>query len=612
MTASELRRMEQVRRARLLDTPAESAFDRITALAVDVFDVPIALVTVVDENRIWFKSRMGLGVEEIDREPGLCASAILQDDPWVVEDARNDDRTRANSLVTGDVGLQFYAGAPLRSREGGALGTLCLIDGEPRTFSADQRRLLADLAGLVVDIIALRAGALGAISMAHAAAESDAASSRELQRELERRRRSEEAQGLLADATATLLRDEDLATALGAVCERALPLLGQGVALSRIDELGFRTTHVASVDPAAVAILGKASDASEEVNLDDTPAVLDHVFRTAEPLLCTVEEALTWPGMPEAPGLREALEQLGVFQFLLVPLLVRDRAVGSLSFLATEPGWTYDDGHVSTAVDLAARMGAAIENARLHDIEVDIADALQRSLLPAVLPVIPGVELAGRYRAAGPADIGGDFYDVFGNDGSTWTLLLGDVSGKGPEAAAIAGLARYTARALALTDTSPEQILRLMNVAVERQSTASRFLTALCATFHTDGNGLLVDIADAGHMPPLVRRADGTVETIDLRGTILGMFPEATIAATSLRLGPGDALVAYTDGATDARNATGDFLGVGGLATVLGDIRLRRPANIAQRLVEAVSAFDGGTPQDDLAILVLRVADEHP
>jgi len=149
-------RMRAVNRYDLLDTPADGAFDRVTAMAARVFQVPIALVSVVDYDRIWFKSRHGLDVESIDRDAGLCASAILDFKPWVVEDARHDPRALANPLVVGELGLEFYAGVPLTTRDGFNLGTLCVIDYEPRTFSAADASTLKDLAAMVMYELELR------------------------------------------------------------------------------------------------------------------------------------------------------------------------------------------------------------------------------------------------------------------------------------------------------------------------------------------------------------------------------------------------------------------------------------------------------------------------
>ena len=156
----ELERLAAIRRYDILDTPADGAFDRITRIAAQVLGVPIAIITLVDHDRIWFKAAEGIeGVQEIGREPGLCASAILVDEPWIVEDARSDPRTLANPLVAGEFGLQFYAASQLRTSDGYNLGTLCVIDREPRTLDGAQTQVLTDLAALVVDELELRLAA---------------------------------------------------------------------------------------------------------------------------------------------------------------------------------------------------------------------------------------------------------------------------------------------------------------------------------------------------------------------------------------------------------------------------------------------------------------------
>ncbi len=173
---AEADRLAALRRYDILDTPPDGAFDRITALAADLFSVPIAIVSLVDHDRIWFKSRHGLDVEQIGRDPGLCASAILHDEPWVLADAPTDARALANPLVAGEFGLRFYAGVPLRTHDGFNLGTLCVIDREPRPVTERQIAHLKHLAAFVVDQMELRLSARRAVSdLSHAFAQKDAA-----------------------------------------------------------------------------------------------------------------------------------------------------------------------------------------------------------------------------------------------------------------------------------------------------------------------------------------------------------------------------------------------------------------------------------------------------
>lgn len=163
---NEAERMAAVHRYGILDTPPDGSFDRVTALAARRFDTPIAIISIVDHDRIWFKSHYGLDVEVIGRERGLCASAILSSDAHVLVDASADPRSLANPLVAGDFGLRFYAGVPLRTSDGFNLGTLCVIDKEPRPFDQGQIDDLTDLASLVVDQLELRLAARNAIEQA--------------------------------------------------------------------------------------------------------------------------------------------------------------------------------------------------------------------------------------------------------------------------------------------------------------------------------------------------------------------------------------------------------------------------------------------------------------
>jgi GAF domain-containing protein len=156
MPANEKKRIEELKRYNILDTPPDGSFDRITRLASTLFDVPIAIISLVDTDRIWFKSAHGLNVNQINRDPGLCASAILSEDVYVVDNAAADPRTLANPLVAGEFGLRFYAAAPLQTESQCNLGTLCIIDKTPRTLSEKEQKILKELAEIVMDEMELR------------------------------------------------------------------------------------------------------------------------------------------------------------------------------------------------------------------------------------------------------------------------------------------------------------------------------------------------------------------------------------------------------------------------------------------------------------------------
>lgn len=205
-TAAEVEgeRLDAVRRYDILDTPPDGAFDRITELAARLFAVPISIVSIVDTDRIWFKSHHGVEAEEIPRDPGLCASAILADDIYVVEDALADPRTLANPLVAGSLGLRFYAAQPLVTAEGHRLGTLCIIDRQPRELSVEEAATLRTLAATVMDSLELRLAAIRVVRLEkekrqviEAAAENYRQVAEQLQQGLESNRQIGKALGLL-------------------------------------------------------------------------------------------------------------------------------------------------------------------------------------------------------------------------------------------------------------------------------------------------------------------------------------------------------------------------------------------------------------------------------
>jgi GAF domain-containing protein len=152
----EKERIKALYRYNLLDTPPDGSFDKMTKLATRIFNLPIAIITLVDTDRIWFKSKYGLDATQIGRDPGLCASAILSDEVYLVEDATIDPRTIANPLVAGNFGLQFYAAAPLLTFDGYSLGTFCVIDRKKRFFSTEQKESLKLFAEVVMENIELR------------------------------------------------------------------------------------------------------------------------------------------------------------------------------------------------------------------------------------------------------------------------------------------------------------------------------------------------------------------------------------------------------------------------------------------------------------------------
>jgi PAS domain S-box-containing protein len=297
------------------------------------------------------------------------------------------------------------------------------------------------------------------------------------------------------------------------------------------------------------------------------------------------------------------LRELGFVSWMSVPLRVRGRVVGALSFVLAESGGSYGKEDLALALELARRAGVAIENARLYRERSHIAQTLQRSLLPPSLPDVPGFELAARYRAAGEGfEVGGDLYDVFETRGG-WVLVVGDVCGKGPEAAALTSMTRYTLRAAGLLEDAPARVLGMANEAILHESTDERFMTAVLAAL--DPATATLRIANAGHPPLLVVRADGEVVPIKSEGTVLGVAPGAAFSESEVALAPGDAVVAFTDGVLDA-GAPARLLDIDAVAALCAPHAGGPVARLADALERGALRAAEGAPRDDVAILALR------
>jgi PAS domain S-box-containing protein len=298
-------------------------------------------------------------------------------------------------------------------------------------------------------------------------------------------------------------------------------------------------------------------------------------------------------------------DEVAMRSTILVPLSARGRTLGAMAVGFRDLA---DEEMLSLFEDLGRRAALAIDNARLYEERAAIARTLQRSLLPGELPQLPGMELAARYLAAGEGEVGGDFYDCFATGRGDWALLIGDVCGKGAGAAAVTALARYTLRASATLHTAdPRRVLEELNEAIRSQSPEDhRFCTALYVALSPGEEGVRACIATGGHPLPLLLRRDGTVETAGRAGTLLGILPDPEISAEVVDLLPGDTLILYTDGVTEA-SPLDDRLGPERLADFVARCAGREARVIARRIEEKVLAVQGGRARDDVAVVVLRV-----
>jgi phosphoserine phosphatase RsbU/P len=236
-----------------------------------------------------------------------------------------------------------------------------------------------------------------------------------------------------------------------------------------------------------------------------------------------------------------------------------------------------------------------------------LATTLQESLLPPAPPTIPGLDVATAYRPAGSGtDVGGDFSDVFQAQGGAWSVVVGDVRGKGVEAATVGVLARHTLRAAAMRTSRPKLALQTLHQTLEREPT-ERFCTAVFARVRRTSPGRFrLVVACGGHPLPLLASADGSVTPIGRHGSLLGVLEHPSFVDTTVHLQVGDAVVLYTDGVPEGRRGR-EFYGEERLAERVQSRRADGAAAVAEGIVEDVVAFQDGVPRDDIAVVVLAV-----
>jgi PAS domain S-box-containing protein len=418
-------------------------------------------------------------------------------------------------------------------------------------------------------------------------------------------KRAERAQRFLADSSALLGASLEPTEVLGQVATLAVPEVADWVAVHISGESGIELVALAHRDPELVK-QAEALDRQMPTRAD-APRGVANVLRTGKSELYPDVPQL----VPETEDERARVEHVRTFGMrsaLVVPMVARGRTLGAMTLATDKSGRRFDESDLELAEELARRCGMAVDNARLFAERAYIARTLQQSLLPAELPDIPGIEAAARFRPTGQGnEVGGDFYDLFESGGRGWTVVMGDVCGKGPDAAAVTALARYTLRAAAMRERLPSRSLALLNEAMLRQRDDRRFCTVAYAYLEPMSEGARIGFASGGHPLPLLLRADGSVQAVGEPGSLLGVLPDPTFEDRSLSLAPGDALVFYTDGVIEGRGSNGP-LDEMGLVQLVASCAGDGADAIAARVEDAAVTAQDGSPRDDIAVLVLRVA----
>jgi PAS domain S-box-containing protein len=401
---------------------------------------------------------------------------------------------------------------------------------------------------------------------------------------------------LLTQAAAILASSLDYEETLRNVAGLAVPQLADWCGVDLFDAEGRReSVAVAHKEPGKLELAKQLREYDPE-QLDPERG-LGMLLRTGKPQLYPriTEEMLVGAALDEEH--LSLLRSVGMRSVLLVPLAVHEQMIGALTLVSAESGREFDHDDLEFAGQIAERAALAVEHARLYTDRVYTAETLEASLRPGRLPLIPSWSLAAEYRPA--AEIGGDFYEVW-PVGEEWIAMIGDVTGKGVDAAALTALARHTAREASYADPSPAYVLSRVDAALKRRD-ALAVCTALCLRL----NHAEVTIAAGGHPLPL-RLRDGDVASVGEYGCILGALEAPRWPESTFTLRPGETLIAITDGVTDALDDAGARFGDDRLIDVLRRVGRDSAEAICRTVIDALADFEAVEQADDIAILTLQ------
>jgi serine phosphatase RsbU (regulator of sigma subunit) len=390
----------------------------------------------------------------------------------------------------------------------------------------------------------------------------------------------------LASASRALARTLDFEETVRTVVRLAVEHFGGSAALYARERGGLALLATADASGVRTSIEASGSPLRPEPGLADE-----------------IEEAIRERGSRLLDAVVEGSER-PVGPTLVLPLGIADSVENALVVFGPDHDFRQPD-ELAFAREVARRMARALENARLYRERDYVARTLQRSLLPPSLPEVPGVEVDALFLPALRGyEVGGDFYDVFETANGRWAAVVGDVCGKGVEAATLTGLARHTLRALSDVDR-PSRALALLNRALLREQLEGRFVTVAYALIEPDPRGgLRLQLASGGHPLPQRVSSAGIVERVGHHGTLLGVSPDPTLEDAELRLAQGDSLVLFTDGILRKDEAFGDV--PGGLVASLSGSPSSSVSELRARIERYVGTLVAEGQDDDIAVLLLR------
>jgi PAS domain S-box-containing protein len=587
--------MSELDADRVMQTVTDAA-RRLTRAAIGAF---LVLNDDAEEHRFVIGAVSGHTTESTVGDP-VPTTAPLVGVALKGAVARRFDDVTSDPLYSGTLDVIMRSPrAPLRSslvalvraRSGDIVGAMVLAHPDVKRFTEDDERLLvaiASQAGVVLDIARLFRAA---------------------EFEIAARRRAEAVQRFHAETSTMLSWALDFPESYERFASLCVPFLADLCLIDVAEEHTIRRVAAVHADPAKAALVAELEKhyAPDPFGMHPAASV---VRGGGSELAEDVSDEMLRATTRSEEHFR-IVKTLGFTSYMCVPLTARGRILGALTLVSAGSGRRFGPEDVALAEECARRAGLAIDNARLFFERDHVARALQSSLLPPSLPEIPGVSIAGRYRAAGEGnEVGGDFYDVFQVRRNEWWFVIGDVSGKGPEAAAIAGLARHTLRAVALQERTPRRLLTALHHTLAHGEGNGEFCTVCCALLELNPEGARLLLASAGHPPPLIRRASGAVEVATCSGPLLGMtLRQLAFEQQLVMLDPGDSVLLYTDGITEAHHRNQELFGEERLIEVVQNAEPNVDA-IADGVLAAVTEYGPADPRDDLAAIVVQI-DAH-
>ncbi|HTZ62750.1 MAG TPA: SpoIIE family protein phosphatase [Solirubrobacteraceae bacterium] len=419
-------------------------------------------------------------------------------------------------------------------------------------------------------------------------------------------KRAQLAEAFMAQASRVLASSMDYNETLQRIARLAATQIAECCAVDVLGERGqLERVAVDHADPDKLALV-EHLDRSYRPALDE-PLGVPEVIRSGQAKIYRGITDRSLAAYARDSNHLELLRSLRARDVIIVPLAAPARTLGTITLVSSNTGRRLTEADLDLAVRLGRRAGTAVESARLYTERAHIAHSLQRALMPYSLPEIPGFELAASYRAAGELnEVGGDFYDVYPSGAEHWVLVIGDVCGKGPDAAGVTALARHTLRTASMFDPSPATMVRTLHRALLQQLPGQQMCTVCVVSVGAPRGTATLRLALGGHPQPLLIDSGGRTYAVGEPGTALGLVEPINVTETAFELHPGETLLLYTDGVPETWRSR--FEHTSPLMRLCEGAPGQALSELLAGIESAALASAAGAPRDDMALLGLRLA----